>query len=263
MRLLLPLLACALLGAVEDLGALRWADGPSGPGVEVVGSKAIVRHPDGGIVALGRFPLPALRRHHFALVGPVSHRGLGSPSYIEMMAVFPSGARLPVRTQDDAGPLAWLRGDGGRELALPFDWSVLGTAPVAVELAVVMPTGGRVELEPLHLLAFAPDESLDDRPGSWWPRRALVRGGLLAAAGVGLWGVLALALVRRRRSHAAGRVALLALAVTGIVAAGAGLVALVLGQPRPVWLPLVFAGTVGAATGLAAWLSARRSPPEV
>ncbi|MCK6488593.1 MAG: hypothetical protein L6R48_09730 [Planctomycetes bacterium] len=263
MRLLLPLLACALLGAVEDLGALRWADGPPGPGVELAGAKAIVRHPDGGVVALGRFPLPALRRHQFALVGRLSHRGLGSPSYVEMMVVFPSGARLPVRTQDDAGPLAWLRGDGRRELALPFDWSVLGTAPVAVELAVAMPTGGRVELEPLRLLAFAPDESLDDRPGSWWPRRALVRGGLLVAAGMGLWGVLALALVRRRRSHGAGRVALLALAGAGIAAAVTGLVALVLGQPRPVWLPLAFAGTVAAATGLAAWYSARRSPSEV
>lgn len=262
MRLLLPLLACTLLGAVEDLGALRWADGPPGPGVELVEGRAIVRHPDGGIVALGRFPLPALRKHQFALVGRLSHRGLGSPSYVEMLAVFPSGARLPVRTQDDSGPLAWLRGDGGRELALPFDWTVLGTAPVAVELAVAMPTGGRVELEPLRLLAFAPGESLDDRPGSWWPRRALVRGGLLAAAAMGLWGVLALALVRRRRTHAAGRMALLAMAGAGGLAAAAGLVALVQGQPRPVWLPLAFAGLVAAATGLAAWFSARRLPPE-
>jgi hypothetical protein len=240
--------------AMEVLRDFPWS---AAPGVGTVlppdGATAFARlrleHPGGGAARLPvlRIAEPGIRGFPYAITGLVRHESVADQGYLELWSVFPDGGRYFSRTLG-TGPLGPLRGTSDwRPFALPFFAEPAAPRPVRLEVNVVLPGRGVVELGPLRLVQYRPGEDPLAIAGAWWSDRAGGLAGGLGGATLGGAG----ALIGWLASRGAARRLVLGLArvVAGLggLALCAGGVAWWRGQPYAVHYPLLLGGMLAAA----------------
>ncbi len=124
----------------------------------------------------------------YALAGEVSYRTPEeSQGYLEAVSVSSPGAAFPVNSRTQGtGLQAPLSGHSlRRSFALPFSLPESDAVPVSLELNLVLPAGGAVELSSLQLV-----EGWGSRPGAWCSMEENSRFGAILGALIGLWGTL-------------------------------------------------------------------------
>ena len=225
---------------------------------------------ESGVVALeagpGTHPItvfeaPALTGNDIVVTVDVAWDGLETPGFLELWAVLGDGSRFFSRTLDGDG-VGVMKSSGDGTLQLPFFLD--GTIPAALELNVVLPGGGRVEIGRVELIEFdgtAPTGS----DGAWWsPEIAGIVGGIGGAL-VGLLGALVGGLASRQRARGFVIGTLRVGAVVGVILLGLGLIALTAGQPYEVWFLLLLTGIIMAAVfgGLTGQVTARYEASEL
>lgn len=109
----------------------------------------------------------------------------GWSAYLEMWSVFPDGGRYFSRTLGAEGPTAAMVGESDwRRFELPFFLEGATSTPSQLELNAVLPSGGRVWVGPLRLMALEDAAS----SGAWWTDRTAVLVGGIGGAMVGVLG---------------------------------------------------------------------------
>jgi hypothetical protein len=190
----------------------------------------------------------------YEISGTVEYSDVQGDGYLEMASTFPEGEEAMTRGLDPAGPLAKLSGSSGpRSFALPVELVAGAPAPTRLDLALVLPGTGHVKLSNLRLSGRSAMAGLSGR--GWWSSRALrlIGGSIVTVVGATVG--VACAQGRRRRLAKALLVLLLGLGAGGLVG---GAIAVFLGQPREVWLPLLLVGTLAALLPLATRRRVRR-----
>jgi hypothetical protein len=245
------LLPAGLVRGEEVVQDLPWTRAPEGatlvaPCPGRAGACVRVERVAGGVLALARLDRPALRATVWALTGEVRYEDVQGQGYLEMWNLFPDGGRYFSRTLADRGPMGALSGSSGwRAFVLPFTSRPDLPAPVALEVNLVLPGRGAVEIGPLRLVQYSPgDDPLALATGAWWSdRQAGLLGGIVGS-GLGLLGGLIGWLASRGRGRGFVLAASAAIVALGALAAAAGVVALLRAQPYGVWYPLVLLGVL-------------------
>lgn len=220
------------------------ADREIGPGLRLVHeTNAAVTLP---LVTIER---PAIRAARYALRGRVRYERVAAGSYLEMWNHLPEGAFFS-RTLDHSGPMRRLEGSSGwRVFVLPFLNREGGSPPEKLVLNLVLTGTGTVEIGPLELVEFAPDENPLVDSNAWWSDRQAGILGAIAGSALGILGAAVgwLGSAGRAKSFVLGT--LKGIACVGVGALLAGGVALLRGQPYAVYYPLLLFGAIGTALG--------------
>ena len=191
---------------------------------------------------------PAISQALYAVTGKVRHDGVQGRAYLEMWSVFPNGAQYFSRTLATSGPLRSLEGSSPwRSCLLPFRNEPGAPPPQKLVLNLVLPGGGTVELGPLRLVQYLPDEDPLARAGAWWSDRAAGLAGGICGSLVGCLGGLIGLLVSRGQARTFVVASLKAMAGLGLLAFGAGVVAVTRQQPYAVYYPLLLCGVIAGA----------------
>ena len=172
----------------------------------------------------------------YVVRGLIQHRDIERNPMLEMWNAMPDGnryfSRQPVR-----GP--WVnKTDGWREFTLPFNLMNHKPESVAIEINVVMPGKGTIELKDLTISDIATLEWFDKRTANTIGAIMGVSAGLYG----GLFGCLAGFLVPRGKGRKLVFGMLVFIIVFGGFLLSIGLLALLLGQPFHVWFWFAFAG---------------------
>lgn len=265
------LLAASLASAEETLSEISWQvlkrqgqltvgdvhqGGGDGPG-EVL--RLVNETGQPATLHLATLDRPAISQAFYAVAGKVRHDGVQGQAYLEMWSVFPNGGQYFSRTVATNGPLGSLEGSSPwRSFLLPFRNQPGGPPPQKLVLNAVLPGGGTVELSPLRLVQYLPGEEPLARAGAWWSDKAAGLVGGIYGSLVGCLGGLIGFLVSRGQARAFVVASLKALAGLGVLAVGAGLVAVARQQPYAVHYPLLICGAIAAAIPFWALPMARR-----
>ncbi len=186
---------------------------------------------------------PPVTGRRYVLSGRVRYEGVEGAGYLEMWSHFGAEGSYFTRTHAEAGPLAQLEGDSGwRPFALPFDTGDSGLVPQRIELNIVLPGHGRVEVGALRWSGAA--ASLH---GGVSPTSTTAPGRIAAWLGTALGLLGAVIGTFGGRGRARGTVmGAIALAVgLSSLALGAALWGLVAGRGLPELLPLAVVGALG------------------
>ena len=103
------------------------------------------------------FPLtvidsPKLPSSTYIVLGQIAYRDVAGEAYLEMWNHFPSGEAYFTRTLADKGTMARLNGTGGwRTFTLPFKGQPGGPPPTKLEINLILPGRGVVEIGPMFL----------------------------------------------------------------------------------------------------------------
>lgn len=236
-----------LAGAAESAGrAINWE------------KSNVTLPPEGGTATALVLEDPQVKHATYAIRGRVRYQHVKGKGYLELLNHFPDGSSYFTRTLNGTGPMQALSGSSdGRAFILPFTVTS-GPLPTRLEVNVVLPEGGTVQLEGTAELVQPFDvASASTGPGAWWSaQRSGVVGAVLGTVFGTLGAVLgALAGTKRYRmllplalAAIAGCVALLLLSI----------VALAFKQPYAVWYPLLLTGVVGSLVFGSAYLVLKR-----
>jgi len=232
------------------IASVSWNEATPRSG-EVVGDSVRIASSAAG----GTFPLisfaPAIPRGDgYAVEGKIRYQGVMGDGYLEMWSDFPTGGRYFSRTLEPTGPRGIIAGDSDwRDFQIPFSTNG-GPPPSRLDINLVLPGSGSVEIGPLRVVAL--DGS------AWWSDRTA--GGIGATAGIvfGLIGAMVGVLASR---HKARRLVLATLAVVLVVGTVSLLVAgiaLASHQPYAVVFPLFLLGVISVAVFGGGYRSTRR-----
>jgi hypothetical protein len=245
------LLAVTAGCSAAPLASISWSDAAPRSG-EVSGDTLTVQSPAGG----GTFPLISFTTTFpdgtpYALEGKVRYEGVTGEGYLEMWNDFPPARKYFSRTLAPTGPQGVITGDSDwRDFQLPFDPGD-GPAPARLDLNLVLPGAGTVEIGPLSVRAVGGGSA-------WWSDRTA--GGIGASAGVliGLLGATLGVLASRGKARAAVLATMMALAIVGGAAIAVGVVALLARQPYAVVFPMLLLGTILVAVFGGGYRAVRR-----
>ncbi|MBI2566084.1 MAG: hypothetical protein HYV63_03495 [Candidatus Schekmanbacteria bacterium] len=256
--------------------------GETGP-VEILRVDAEQSPAEAAVKLLG-IASPRLPTMSYALEGMIRYQQPPIPGFLQMWSVFEDGSRYFTKGMADSGPLARIAGASEwRRYVLPFYLSAESGAPSAVEMEVVLPGGGHVELGPVRLVAFAGGE---DPPGvagvgagrladlSWWRAQFFVGGQWWTPEGGGVVGGLAGSLLGiicsilgalGARGKARGLVlgGMRAMAAMGLLAMTAGVAGYAVGQAAAVVYTLLLLGVIAVAVCLSTCARLRRRYEEL
>ena len=185
-----------------------------------------------------------------ALIGEIRYEGVDEPGHMEMWVVLPDGSRYFSRTVAEAGPMRLIEGHcDWRPILLPFHFGDDIPESISLEVNLILPGSGEVELAPLRLEdpwvvggavggavggGAAPSRWFSDRVGGW----------ICGIVGVTMG--LAFPALGRLSSNPRARNGILALHALifaiGLLGAIAGVIAVASGQPYGVFLPLILSG---------------------
>jgi hypothetical protein len=203
---------------------------------------------------------PAIKGPRYAVIGRVRYQGVEGTGYLEMWNHLPNGSQYFSRTLADVGPMMKLQGSSEwRQFTLPFD-ATGAPPPTRLVVNVVLPGGGVVYLGPLQLVDGIP--GADGASVSSLDRAAGLLGGV-AGGLVGCVGALIGVLVSRGRARRFVTIAIASLAIGGIVAFAAGVVALSRSQSYAVYYPLMLIGFLATVVPLSLRPSIRRRYEEI
>ncbi len=188
---------------------------------------------------------PSMRRSApYSISGQYRCENVEGKAHLEAWAVYPDGARkqlsdgpmIYVLPPEITGTSDW------RDFEFPFNFVVAIPESVSLEINVVMPGKGKIELSGLRL---------SDRgvpAGQWFDGRTSgVIGGVLGAIG-GIYGGVIGCLCGFLAPRGKGKRWIKGLFLSGIIFAIVylifGICALILGQPYHVWYPFVLVGGI-------------------
>jgi len=135
---------------------------------------------------------PAVTSVLYAIEGVLRARDVEGAGYLEMWNVFSDGTRYFSRTQADNGPMAWITGtDSDRSFQVPFNREGSDNPPIRLEINLVLPGGGSVDVGPIRLVELRSGPT----PGK---QQHVPFVALLAIAGVLLLMVLVISTTVRR-----------------------------------------------------------------
>jgi len=243
-------LCSAVALAETSLRKVTW-DKATVKGAEVVSpdekasyARLRIQNPEGkATVAILTVADPGIKLATFAIRGNVRCEDVEGEGYLEMWTVFPDGKRYFSRTLGSWGTMEALGGTSGwRPFVLPFHIRKTTARPSKLVVNVVLPGRGTVEVGPVELAEFAPGEDPVAMPGQWWGDG---QGGLLGGGfGIlmGLFGAVVGTLGGRGKARRFVLAALKVLFAAGLVCLVVLAVALIDGQPFPVFFPLLIAG---------------------
>jgi hypothetical protein len=229
--------------AQEPAATVDWASTPPLSGEVVGGNARVTADTAGGTFPLATVDAPELGTVGYSVRGQVRYSDVAGQGYLEMWSVFADGSRYFSRTLAPEGPMAVLTGTADwRPFELPF--SLQGAAgPERLEVNVVLPGAGTVEVSPLELVRL---DGASTGAGAWLSDRSIGVAGALIGVAVGVFSAVIAWLVGQRR----GRRFVLP-AMTAAMAAGIGLVVIsvvgwVAGQPPNVVLFVFVCGLIVA-----------------
>jgi hypothetical protein len=245
--------AAMLTGTCEAQQVLRelpWTRAPEGavlipPRDGRPDASIRIERREGGTIRLLRIEKPPVATPDWAIVGQVRYDGVAGHGYLEMWNVFADG-RYFSRTLGTDGPMGRLSGTSTwREFVLPFHSRPDTPPPVALEMNLVLPGAGTVEIGPVRLVQYAAaGGSSATLTSAWWSDR---QGGVIGSAAGAAFGVLGAIvgwLASRTRARAFVLGATRAIVVLGVLALATGIVAVTSSQPYGVWYPLVLLGAL-------------------
>jgi hypothetical protein len=230
---------------------------------------------------------PALSTTVYAITGQVKYDNVQGAGYLEMWSCFPPQHpgmpedRYFSRTLGDSGEMGKITGTcGWRDITLPFDPTGASGPPTRLEINLVLPGRGTVYLTPVKLVkysgSFAQSSSGSGGSGSsgsssqgltpaagWWSPNAApwvggIGGPLIGFMG-GLLGWLSQKGIARTFVLAAWKCCI----VFGLACLIATLIAVIVGQPWFVAMPLFVFGVVNAIVFSLTWSSARKRYDDV
>jgi len=180
----------------------------------------------------------------YVVRGRVQYRDVEGIAYLEMWNILPDGNRFFSRTLGEYGTMQSIRGTSGwREFELPANLMHLKPESVTLEINVVMPGKGTIELSGLTV-----SDVQTSVPGEWFNSRTGGIIGGLAGTAIGLYGALIGCLGAFLSPRGKGRRLLTGMlvfaVVVGLVLLLIGISALVLGQSFHVWYPFAFGGGI-------------------
>jgi hypothetical protein len=233
--------------AEEPLMKIDWAAQAPASGEVIDGNVRLTADAGGGLFSLIAIDAPDLGRTGFAVRGRVRYNDVGGSGYLEMWSVFADGSRYFSRTLGTDGPMAVLTGTSEwRPFELPF--FLEGAAPPGrLEVNVVLPASGTVEVGPLEVVRFP-----EAGGGAWLPDRTVGVVGAVLGSTIGLLGALIGVLVSRNRGRRFVLPAMAAATVLGVALIVASIAAIPAGQPPGVVFLLfvpgaILAGAFGAS----------------
>lgn len=254
---LIVLLCASVAPASETLREISWeklqeaGQLPAGPVLarRQAGSGEVLKIENpGGVkrtVTVMELTAPGISAPHFAVTGTVRYEDVETESYLEMWCEFADGSRFFSRTLATAGPTRRIEGNSDwRPFSLPFSIEDDPRRPAKLAVNVVLCGRGTVFLGPLKLVQYANDESLSVASGAWWNNGA---GGWIGAVAGSVLGCLGAIIGTLSWLGKARRVVLWLVVLTlfvGIAAVAVGTIALAVGQPYPVYYPLVLGGGI-------------------
>lgn len=200
------------------------------------------------------FPLltierPAIRTERYALRGRVKYERVAPGGYLEMWSYLPEGAFFS-RSLAQSGPMRSLEGSSGwRPFVLPFFNRAGGSSPQKLAFNLVLKGPGSVEVGPVELVQFAPDENPLGDSAAWWSGRDAGILGAVAGVALGIVGVVVGWLGSAGRAKGFVLNTLKGIAWVGVAALLVGVVAFFRGQPYEVYYSLVLLGAISATLG--------------
>ena len=134
---------------------INWATSAPASGQVVDGNAQVSADGSGGLFPLIAVDAPDLGRVGFSVRGRVRYSDVAGSGYLEMWSVFADGGRYFSRTLGAEGPMAVVTGTSDwRPFELPF--FLEGAAPPSrLEINVVLPGSGTVEIGPLEVVRLA------------------------------------------------------------------------------------------------------------
>lgn len=192
---------------------------------------------------------PGIRTERYALRGRVKYERVAAGGYLEMWSHLPEGSFFS-RSLGQSGPMQHLQGSSGwRPFVLPFFNRPGGASPQKLTFNLVLAGAGSVEIGPVELVQFAPDENPLGGSSAWWSGRdAGILGGIAGAA-LGILSAVIGWLGSAGRAKGFVLNTLKAVRWAGIGVLVLGVVAFLAGQPYEVYYSLVLLGGISAALG--------------
>ena len=192
----------------------------------------------------------------YAVRGRVQYRNVEGIAYLEMWNIMPDGRRYFSRTVDEYGPMRKIQGNSGwREFALPFNLMQHQPESVTLEINVVMPGKGTIEVSELTVSDIPSGVPMSDAlppvvdapvVKQWFDGGTAGFYGGLAGGAVGIYGALFGCLAGFLVPRGKGRSLLIAMAAlgfaVGIVSLLVGIFAVFSGQPYHVWYGFTLIG---------------------
>jgi hypothetical protein len=245
------------VAAQEPVMQINWATSAPASGEVIDGNALVSANGSGGLFPLIAVDAPDLGRVGFSVRGRVRYTDVAGSGYLEMWSVFADGGRYFSRTLGTEGPMAAVTGTSDwRPFELPF--FLEGAAPPSrLEINVVLPGSGTVEIGPLEVVRLAEAGS-----GAWLPDRAIGVAGAALGSAIGLLGALVGVLVSRNRGRGFVLPVMTAASVLGAVLIAASVAAIPAGQPPGVVFLLFLSGVILAAVFGASLPRVRRAYAE-
>jgi hypothetical protein len=192
---------------------------------------------------------PGIRADRYAVRGRVKYERVAAGGYLEMWSYLPEGGFFS-RSLAQSGPMRSLEGSSEwRTFVLPFFNRVGGSPPQRLALNLVLNGAGRVEIGPMELVQFAPDENPLGGASAWWSGRdAGILGGVAGSA-LGILGAVIGWLGSAGRAKSFVLNTLSGIAWLGLGALVLGAFAFFRGQPYEVYYSLGLVGGISATLG--------------
>ncbi len=178
----------------------------------------------------------------YALRGEVRYENVRGDAFLEMWSVFPPArdggpeARYFSRTLGLSGEMGKISGSSGwRPFSLPFNAAGSSTHPKRLEINLVLPETGQVDLRALRLVQFPTGSFADNSRPSWWSERTTAISGAVTGSVIGILGSIISWLAARKRARRFVVAACQSLIALGAVSAVLWLAAILASQPFFVW----------------------------
>jgi hypothetical protein len=230
--------------AQEPVASVDWASTPPLSGEVVSGNARVIADTAGGTFPLAKIDAPDLGTVGYAIRGQVRYADVAGQGYLEMWSYFADGSQYFSRTLATEGPMAALTGTADwRAFELPF--SLQGaTGPERLEVNVVLPGSGTVEVGPLELVRLDAEAA---GAGAWLSDRSIGVAGALVGVAAGIFAAAIAWLVGHRRGRRFVLPAMTAAMAAGIGLIGLSIIGAATGQPPNVVLFVLVGGLVLAA----------------
>ena len=242
LALLLAVASAPAAAADEPVKTIDWTVTAPASGTVVDGAVRITVDASGGSFPLVAIAAPDLGRDGYEVRGDVRYSNVTGTGYFEMWSIFPDGGRYFSRTLATTGSMAALTGTSDwRPFELPF-FLQGGVPPTRLEINVVLPGAGSVDVGRLEITRLAAGEV--GRRGAWLSDQSVGAVGAIVGTSIGLLGAAIGILAGRGRGRRYVLPAMVVAIGIGLGAIALAVIAFLVGQPPAVVGLLALTGVV-------------------